>query len=322
MARPELLFKAMADTTRQRLLRILASHDLTVSELVEVLDQPQSTVSRHLKILRESGLVVDRRAGNTVHYAALPPNPLLQAVQPQGDEAGTIGRKNGGQVTELRDQLLAWLACCELEEPTRLKLEHVLARRRAGEQGFFEVVGARWDQLRIEAFGESFHLEALTALLPTYWVVADIGTGTGYLLGALANRFNRVIAVDPAKAMLDVARQRPELKSATNVVFRQGSLDHLPLGDGEADLAIASLVLHHVEEPEQALAELARCLRPAGRLLIIEQEAHRLAEFHERMGDRWWGFEPQALVSQVEAAGFAEVDTQRLRSVRPANNGR
>ena len=80
MIRAEIIFKALADPTRQRLLRVLSSHDLTVSELVEVLDQPQSTVSRHLKVLRESGLLVDRRFGNTVRYAALPPNPVLSKV--------------------------------------------------------------------------------------------------------------------------------------------------------------------------------------------------------------------------------------------------
>ena len=339
MARAEIIFRALADPTRQRLLRVLSGHDLTVSELVVVLDQPQSTVSRHLKVLRESGLLVDRRFGNTVRYAALPPNPVLSTAgraeskeEGAGRDQGTAradldgldfgkarGALDAGQLVELRDRVLDWLGRCELDEGTAHKLELVLARRQTGGQGFFEVIGARWDQLRVEAFGEAFHLEALAALLPAEWVVADIGAGTGYLLGVLASRFRKVIGVDPAEAMLEVARHRSELKAAANVEFRQGSLERLPIRDREVDLAIASLVLHHVERPADAVIELSRCLRPGGRLLIVEQEEHRLAEFHEQMGDRWWGFEPAMLAKQVEEAGFAEVAYRPLASVRPAN---
>jgi ArsR family transcriptional regulator len=222
-------------------------------------------------------------------------------------------------LVELRDRVLDWLGRCELDEGTAHKLELVLARRQTGGQGFFEVIGARWDQLRVEAFGEAFHLEALAALLPAEWVVADIGAGTGYLLGVLASRFRKVIGVDPAEAMLEVARHRSELKAAANVEFRQGSLERLPIRDREVDLAIASLVLHHVERPAEALVELRRCVRSGGQLLIIEQETHRFAQFHERMGDRWWGFEPAALARQVEEAGFGEVAYRPLTAARPAN---
>jgi ubiquinone/menaquinone biosynthesis C-methylase UbiE/DNA-binding transcriptional ArsR family regulator len=314
MARAGLMLKAMADPTRQRLLRVLSCNELTVSELVEVLDQPQSTVSRHLGVLRESGLLADRRFGSSVRYAALPPNP----VPPQG-QAGGNGHNESGHVAALRDRLLDWAGQTELDEATCGRLAAVLSRRRTQADGFFDVVGARWDQLRIEAFGQAFHLEALTALLPAEWVVADIGTGTGYLLGVLASRFRKVIAVDPAEAMLAVARHRAEVKAARNVEFRQGSLEELPIAPAEVDLAIASLVLHHVEQPTDALAELARCLRPGGWLLVIEQEPHAFAEFHERMGDRWWGFEPAALADQARAAGFGAVTTRPLVSARPAN---
>jgi ArsR family transcriptional regulator len=318
MARVELILKAMAEPTRQRLLQLLAGHELTVSEMVEILDQPQSTVSRHLKVLRESGLLRDRRFGNMVRYAALPPNPLMPTASNGLQTVGPNVHKESVRVSALWDRLLDWIGQNPLEDETKRRLEIVLRKRQA-DGDFFDTVGSRWDLFRIEAFGQAFHLEALTALLPSDWVVADIGTGTGYLLGALASRFRKVIAVDPAEGMLAVARDRPEVKTATNIEFRLGSLAELPLADGEADLAIASLVLHHVERPADALAELKRCLRPAGRLLIIEQETHSHAEFHERMGDLWWGFEPAMLETQVAAAGFAEVVTRRLASAKPAN---
>lgn len=292
----EMMFKALADATRQRLLRVLSAHELSVSELVQVLEQPQSTISRHLKVLRDAELVVDRRAGATTLYAVAP-------------VAG--GRANGHG---LRDQLLEWIGNERLDAGTQARLEQVLAVRRGG--SFFETIGSRWDQLRVDAFGDAFHLEALTALLPRDWTVADIGTGTGYLLPVLAERFAKVIAVDPAANMLELARRRPELREATNVEFRAGSLEQLPLGDGELDLAIASLVLHHVAEPAAALREAGRCVRTGGRLLLVEQAAHEHQVFHDRMGDVWWGFEPEAVEACVAEAGFGQVRVSGLRSAR------
>jgi len=308
------MLKAMADPTRQRLVRVLSRHELTVSELVDVLDQPQSTVSRHLKVLREAGLIADRRLGSNVQYAALPPNPL-----PGPACSGANGHRETDPAAALRDRLLDWAGQAGLDPDARDRLERVLRRRQTGPRGFFDVVGTRWDQLRVEAFGSVFHLEALTALLPADWVVADIGTGTGYLLGVLADRFRKVIAVDPAEAMLAVARQRSEVRDAGNVEFREGALQELPLAAGEVDLMIASLVLHHVDDPDSAMGEVARCLRPGGVLLVIEQRPEGSREFHDRMGDPVWGFDPDDLVSLVKKNGFVEVRARGLRTAGSSN---
>ncbi len=310
MTGTDLLFKSLADTTRQRLLGVLAKHELSVSELVEVLDQPQSTISRHLKVLREAGLLIDRRTGATVLYAARPISPT-----PATNEA-----KPGNGRIDLRDRLLEWVGHEPLDKAAHDRLQRVLLRRDHGGRGFFDTLGAKWDQLRIETYGQSFHLEALTALLPADWVVADIGTGTGYLLPMLSDRFSRVIAVEPAGAMLDAARNRPELLGAANVEFREGALSALPIRDGEVNLAITSLVLHHVPDPQAAIAELFRCLAGGGRLLIIEQTEHDNADFRERMGDQNWGFQPEALAAWLRSAGFGGL---RSRPLATANgNGR
>jgi ArsR family transcriptional regulator len=213
--------------------------------------------------------------------------------------------------------LLGWIGQQPLDEDLRERLERVIRTRRTDPANFFDNIGARWDQLRIEVFGEAFHLEALTWLLPTHWTVADVGTGTGYLLPLLSSRFAQVIAVDPAEAMLTAARSRPGLERAGNISFRAGSLDRLPIESGSVDLAIASLVLHHVAEPPAALGELRRCVRPDGRLLLIEQELHHYAEFHERMGDRSWGFEPETLAGWTRQAGFETVRIHPLPTARP-----
>ncbi len=317
MASAEVLFKAMADGTRQRLLQVLSVHELSVSELVAVLRQPQSTVSRHLKVLHEAGLLADRRSGTTMMYAARPPGGA-HLGQGGGARPGRTNELNGVRgAASLRDRLLAWVGQERLEEGMRDRLDRVIRRRSTDKAHFFEAVGVRWDQMRIEAFGEVFQFEALASLLPAAWTVADIGTGTGYLLGALSDYFRKVIAVDPASSMLEVARARPEVRRARNVVFREGSLADLPLQNGEVDLAIASLVLHHVDRPAAALSELRRCLRDGGTVMIIEQRAHSNAAFHDRMGDRWWGFTPAKLRRWLRGSGFTEVRTRPLSTARP-----
>lgn len=310
------MFKAMADETRQRLLQVLSHQELSVSELVDVLAQPQSTISRHLKVLREAGLVAERRVGNTVLHSAYPIDRHAGLERSSGHGAPLSA--NGFRVADIRDRLVQWAGQEVLDGGLRDRLEAVIRRRHADNGTFFERVGTRWDQLRIESFGDSFHLEALTALLPETWTVADIGTGTGYMLPALARRFRHVIAVEPAGAMLDAARARPELQAAGHVDFREGSLAALPLEAGEVDLAIASLVLHHVPAPADAIRELHRIVRPGGRLLLIEQQPHENGDFQARMGDHWRGFAPDEMGAWTARAGFVDIRICTLTTARSA----
>lgn len=296
----EVVFKAMADPTRFRLLQILCQQEVNVSELVEVLRQPQSTVSRHLRTLREAGLISDRRDGTNV---------LCSLAEARG---------NGGS-GELRGQVLEWVKGQPVPRTLQRRLDRVLHRRTERSRGFFEEIGQRWDHIRTECFGNRFHLEALIALLPSEWTVADLGSGTGYLLPVLVASFQRVIAVEPVAAMLSAARTRPELAGVKNVDFREGDLSELPIADGEVDAALAVLVLHHVPSPPGALSELRRVVRPGGSVLIVEQDAHELSDFHERMQDRWWGFAPDWLREQVLAAGFADVRWRRLETAESSS---
>ncbi|MGB2987738.1 MAG: metalloregulator ArsR/SmtB family transcription factor [Phycisphaerae bacterium] len=290
---PETIFKAMADRTRQRALGVLRRRELSVSELVEVLHQPQSTVSRHLKVLRDTGLIQDRRDGNTVLYSVPPPVP----------------EENG---TGLTTRLLEWIAEQPLARSIESRLEAVIQSRRDMSRRFFDRIGHQWDALREESFGSSFHLEAFLALLPRDWTVADVGTGTGYLLPTLARHFERVIGVEPVETMLDAARHRTEHHRIENVELRKGDLAHLPITEAAVDLAIAVLVLHHVPTPREAIAELQRIVCPGGRVLIVEQTAHQNEIFRDRMQDRWWGFDPAEFGGLLESVGFEEVESRRL----------
>ena len=286
----------MSDGTRQRTLGILRKHELNVSELVEVLQQPQSTVSRHLRVLREAGLLHDRRDGNTVLYSA--------ATLTAGD--------NGA---DLSVRLLGWIDRQPLSPSVHARLAAVIERRRDMSERFFDRIGRQWDVLREESFGPAFHLEAFLSLLPRDWRVVDVGTGTGYLLPTLARHFDHVVGVEPVDRMLETARRRVVHHGLANVELRAGDLAELPIDAEAADLAIAVLVLHHVPTPRDAMAELFRIVRDGGRVLIVEQNAHHNEAFRERMQDRWWGFVPTDFADMLISVGFHDVRPTRLVAV-------
>lgn len=288
----EELFRAVGDRTRLQMLALLLRQELAVSELVEVLRLPQSTVSRHLKVLRQAGLIRDRRIGANVLYDA------------------RVASSNGAA---LSTEVLRLVGGQPVPRAAEARLAQVLRRRAMKSAEFFHAVGAAWDELREEAFGRTFHLEAMLSLLPPEWTVADVGCGTGYLLPVLSRYFARVIAVEPVEAMRELAQERCAKADCSNVELRAGELSALPMRDGEADLAMAVLVLHHVPDAEAAVRQMRRVLRGGGQVLIVEQAEHDNAAFQERMQDSRSGFDRQALANLVRMAGFEEV-----RVVEPA----
>jgi ArsR family transcriptional regulator len=282
----DVLFRSLADPARRQVARIVAETPLTVGEISGILGLPQSTVSRHLKSLRTAGLVVDRREGARVFIALSEP-------------AGGTGEA----VDELGQALDAWLRQQPLPGPVRARLLRAIEKRDRSEDTFGGLAG-RWDELRREHFGSAFHLEALASLLPCEWRVLDAGTGTGYLLPFLGRHFRRVVAADSSPAMLELARARADRAGLSNVDFRLGRLEDLPLGDASMDCAIALLVLRHSADPARAIRELARVLVEGGRLLIVDIGLHSMEDFRQRIGDGLWGLDPVFVADLLAGAGF------------------
>jgi len=273
----------LAEPTRCRLLLSLEGRELTVSELCGVLQLPQSTVSRHLKVLADDGWVRARREGTSHLYRLLP-----------GELEGSAGKL----WRLVREQVAAMAA----SRQDRQRLESVLAERRSRSQEFFSTTAGEWDRLRDELFGEGFDLQALLGLLDPSWIAGDLACGTGRVTEALAPFVERVVALDSSSAMLDAARAR--LERFSNVEVREGQLESLPLGEDELDVAALFLALHYLPEPERALAEVRRVLRPGGRLLVVDMMPHDREDLRRRMGHVWLGFSEEQLGRHLEAAGF------------------
>ena len=296
---PEILSRmsALADATRSRLLLVLERHELTVGELCAVLQLPQSTVSRHLKVLADEGWVVARAEGTSRRYRMMPER---------------LERAAGRLWQVVRDQVAAMPGA----DQDAQRVQSVLAERRTKSQEFFSSAAGQWDKLRVELFGERADLRALLGLLDEEWTVGDLGCGTGQVAESLAPFVRRVIAVDDSPAMLAAARRR--LSQAENVEIRSGDLAKLPLDDAELDAAVLFLVLHHIVEPAQVLAEVARVLRPGGKLLLVDMMPHDRAEYRQRMGHVWQGFSAEQMGEWLAAEGLGGLRYQPLTPDREA----
>lgn len=272
---------ALADGARSRILLVLEQHELTVSELCAVMQAPQSTVSRHLKTLSDLGWVSSRRDG-TRHLYRL----MFDSLDANARELWLLAR------TQVESTPSA--------AQDRQRLASVLARRRHRSRKFFDSSASQWDRMRDEMFGRDSYLSALLGLLDPQTVVADLGCGTGSVAEALAPMVRKVIAIDASEAMLRACKQR--LEPYGNVELHRADLEALPVEDRQLDAATLILVLHHLPDPAKVISEVARVLRPQGRLLIVDMLPHDRAEYRQEMGHVWMGFDDKQINHYLEAA--------------------
>ncbi len=284
-------FKALADETRLRLMRILARHELSVGEIVAVLGMGQSRVSRHLGILVGCGLLRGRREGAWTFYSAMAEGAeasFLACLRPWLDAAGP--------------------------EADLAAVNTVLGERRLETRRFFNAIAPNWASLRREVLGDLDPAELVREVMPAAALAADLGCGPGDLLPVLAERAQAVIGVDSSPSMLALAERR---NAGLPVGVRMGELEHLPMADGEADFAVICLTLHHLPDPAAALAEARRVLAAAGRLVVVDFAPHEDESMRRRFGDRWLGFSREKLTDWLDRAGFA-LETW---SEHPVNKG-
>ncbi len=282
---------ALAEPTRTRILLLLDRRELTVSELCAVLQLPQSTTSRHLRALADSGWVTARAEGTSNWYTRVrdgfdqSAERLWRLVREQASASPTTAQDHR-------------------------RLEGVLHERRTTSQEFFNSSAGQWDQLRDELFGEQVHLLALPGLAEEDWTVGDLGCGTGQVAASLAPFVARIIAVDGSTAMLRAAKKR--LHDFDNVELRRGELESLPLDDAMLDAATVTLVLHHVPQPERVFTEIARVLRPGGRLLLVDMLPHDRERYRQQMGHVWLGFSETQVARYLDEAGFERTRVSAL----------
>lgn len=276
----------LADATRLRLLRLLSRQELGVGQLCQVLRLPQSTVSRHLKMLAEQQWVGSRRNGTQRLYRM-----HAGQLHPAARRLWQLAREHSDGWPVVRQD--------------ELRLARLQRDRQVDAQAFFAGAAARWDRLRQQLYGQSFTTEALLALLPADWVVADLGCGTGHAAAALADHVGRVVGVDSSPAMLRAARKR--LAGRDNVELIRADLNALPLADASCQAALLLLVLTYLPEVQPALTEARRIIAPGGKLVIVDLLAHDRDDFRRQMRQQHMGFDPQQIRQWLARIGLSRV---------------
>ena len=274
-------FKALADATRLRLIRILYREELNVQELAQILQLAQPSVSRHLAVLRNAGLVFDRREGTKVYYTLAPLEEELASFK---DYLEVLGRS---------------------QHPDLDRLEECLRMRSSRAHSFADTQAGRWDQIGRILHNSSASLLALARLAPRSTAIADLGTGTGVMLPFLTAMADHVYAIDQSARMLDQARIRCNRLELTNVTFVQSPIEDLAERVPECDALLLHFVLHQVARPHVMLHNAASLLKPGGRVVIVDRCQHEDERAKTTFGSIWLGFARAQLENWLTKAGYS-----------------
>jgi ArsR family transcriptional regulator len=282
------LYRLLGDEARLRLLRVLARERLNVTELTGVLGLAQSGVSRHLGLLKEAGLVAEEKDGGFTYYRVAP-----------------AARDGSPALWPMLEAQFADAAADPAVKADEARLQEVLRLRK---ENFDRHAGPDARDARQLVPGRSWAAwsRALGRLLPPLRV-ADLGCGEGYLTIEAARWAKKVIAVDRSAAVLQRARELARRRRVSNVIWKRGELEKLPMRDASVDVALLSQALHHAHDPARAVAEAARVAAPGGRVLVLDLRRHGEDWVRRKLGDRVLGFDDDELKRLLTGAGLHEV---------------
>jgi len=279
--------RLLSEPTRTRILALVRCEELTVAELQEILGMGQSRISSHLGLLRQGGLVTDRREGKHSFYGL---NPSLDA-----------------QVGNLVEAALTLAEEDSLFSEDIRNLERILTRRKQVAEKYFNLVAGRLG--RSYCPGRSWQaLGHFLLLLTPRITVADLGAGEGMISQLLARNAEKVFCIDSSPKMVEVGEELAARNGLKNLHYKLGDIEEVPMQDGAVDLAILSQALHHAEKPRKAITEAYRILRPGGRIAVLDLAQHQFEKARELYADKWLGFSENNLYQYFRDAGFRSVE--------------
>jgi ArsR family transcriptional regulator len=293
------VLKTVGEPTRFRLLALLSRGDLTVTDLTEILGQSQPRISRHLKLLTEDALI-DRYQEGAWAYFRL--------------------RQEGPGAVLVRSLLAAASSDDQVLMRDGERLAAVKRQRAERAQAYFSRNASEWDELRRLHASESSVEQALLQLIGTTPIdsLLDLGTGTGWILKLLSSRYRRAVGVDASRDMLAVARANLDKAGILKASVRHADILNLSLESQDFDLVTIHQVLHFLDQPELAIAEAARVLRPGGRLLIVDLAPHALEHLREEHAHVRLGFSHEAVGDWLTKIGL---DVEKAIDLAPEKAG-
>lgn len=279
--------KLLADPTRLRIIALLAREEFSVAELQEILGMGQSRISSHLGLLKKGDLVMDRREGKKTFYS--------------------LNQRLPRQTLALIESACASLSELPAYEEDQENLARVLEKRRRFAEEYFNSIAGRLGKNYCPGRSWEAIGHFLLRLTPEITIV-DLGAGEGMISQLLAQRAKSVTCVDSSPRMVEVGSALAKKNGLTNLTYKLGDIEQVPLKDNGFDLALLSQALHHAQHPDKAVAEAHRILKPGGRLVILDLKEHNFEKARELYADVWLGFRENNLYGLLKRAGFDKVE--------------
>jgi ArsR family transcriptional regulator len=280
--------RAMADPVRLRILLLLEREELSVAELQEILAMGQSRISTHLSLMKQAGLVADRKQGKNSLYS-------LKAEADRGRVVRSLLEAARVAAAELPE--------CATDSDA---LGLVLEKRRDKVRGYFDELAGKFGKNYVPGRSWKGLAETLLQLMQPM-TIADLGAGEGSFSQLLAQRAERVIAVDNSAKMVDFGARLAAENGIHNIEYRIGDLEAPPIEAGTVDMAFFSQSLHHAQHPQAAIEAARRILRPGGRIVVLDLKTHTFEQARELYADTWLGFSEVELRGFLAKAGFGGI---------------
>ena len=191
-------------------------------------------------------------------------------------------------------------------------------REKKKVEKYFKKTAYKWDEIRRDCYDENLRdIIIQKANIKAGNVVLDIGCGTGFLTLGVAKavgKKGKVVGIDISEEMMKKAKENLSKAGVPNIKLRVGDAENIPLDDGSVDVVVGNMVLHHCPNPKSAVKEIARVLKPNGRIVLADMEEHKEKWLKDEMADLWLGFNLQKIKEMFQTAGLKKVNVEMLQA--------
>lgn len=284
--------KSLSDRTRLKITAVLTKGEFSVMDIMDILEMGQSRISRHLKILSDSGIITSRRDGTWIFYKCFPEKGIKQ---------------------DIIDSLIKWFKFEEEFKSLFKKADILLKSKSDKSRKFFSRIGSNWQAIRNRYIDQALYIRLLKDAAEKVKIFADLGCGTGETIKILAENECSFIGIDNSQEMLAEAKKVLKNLPGERVSLRLGNMEYLPLKENEVDGLLVSMVLHHIPQPGIVFNEFQRVLSPGGKITIIDFLKHKDEKLRKEEADIWLGFSKNEITTWFKESRFSKINVKEIK---------